>query len=146
MTSQPREQIVAIYILRNIPRSKCNSDNERWSINKKYNVKKVFCSNVVLVWTFHTAGVYNVITKRGKIPVNLVPFFNSVSFLFCCFLKSGETNVCLVSICIEDHYSYIFFLKKGGIYELGSHSIQFALFMEMAGYGTCFSFNITLCI
>ena len=35
-----------------------------------------------------------------------------------------------------------FFLKKGGIYELGSHSIQFALFMEMAGYGTCFSFKL----
>ena len=26
-----------------------------------------------------------------------------------------------------------FFLKKGGIYELGSHSIQFALFMKWQG-------------
>ena len=37
--------------------------------------------------------MYNFITKKVNIPVNLVPFFNVVSFLFCRFLKSGVTNV-----------------------------------------------------
>ena len=44
------------------------------------------------VWTFNTRGVYNLITKEAKIPVNLVPFFNDVLFLFYRFLKSGVTN------------------------------------------------------
>ena len=52
----------------------------------------IFCSNVALVWTFNTRGVYNFIIKKANIPVNLVPFFNGVSFQFCPFLKSGVTN------------------------------------------------------
>ena len=52
----------------------------------------IFCSNVALVWTFNTRGVYNFIIKKANIPVNLVPFFNGVSFQFCRFLKSGVTN------------------------------------------------------
>ena len=52
----------------------------------------IFCSSVALVWTVNTRGVYNFITKEANIPVNLVPFFNDVSFLFCRFLKSGVTN------------------------------------------------------
>ena len=47
---------------------------------------------VALVWTLNTRGAYNFITKEANIPVNLVPFFNDVSFLFCHFLKSGVTN------------------------------------------------------
>ena len=50
----------------------------------------IFCSSVALVWTFNTRGVYNFITKEANIPVNLVPFFNDVSFWG--FLKSGVTN------------------------------------------------------
>ena len=52
----------------------------------------IFCSSVVLVWTFKFRGVYNFITKEANIPVNLVPFFNDVLFLFYRFLKSGVTN------------------------------------------------------
>ena len=52
----------------------------------------IFCSSVAQVWTFNTRGVYNFITKEVNIPVNLVPFFNEISFLFCHFLKSGVTN------------------------------------------------------
>ena len=52
----------------------------------------IFCSSVALVWTFNTRGVYNFITKTENFPVNLVPFFNGVSFLFCRFLKSGVTD------------------------------------------------------
>ena len=52
----------------------------------------IFCSSIALVWTFNTTGVYNFITKKANIPVNLIPFFNDVSFLFCCFWKSRETN------------------------------------------------------
>ena len=52
----------------------------------------IFCSSVALVWTFKTRGVYNFITKKANIPVKLVPLFNGVSFLFCCFLKSRVTN------------------------------------------------------
>ena len=52
----------------------------------------IYCSSVVLVLAFNTRGVYNFITKKANIPVNLVPFFNGVSFLFCCFLKSGVTK------------------------------------------------------
>ena len=65
----------------------------------QYNVQNcsffmsiIFCSSVAVVWTFNTRGVYNFITKEVNIPVNLVLFFNDVSFLFCCFLKSGVTN------------------------------------------------------
>ena len=47
---------------------------------------------LALVWTFSTRGVYNFITKQTNISVNLAPFFNDVSFLFCCFLKSRVTN------------------------------------------------------
>ena len=46
----------------------------------------IFCSNVALVWTSNTRSVYNFITKESNIPVNLVQFFNDVSFLFCRFL------------------------------------------------------------
>ena len=52
----------------------------------------IFCSSVALIWTFNTKSVYNFITKGANIPVNLVPFFNDVSFLISCFLKSGVTN------------------------------------------------------
>ena len=52
----------------------------------------IFCSSVALVWAFNTRCVYNFITKEANIPVNLVPFFNDVSFLFCSFLKSGVKN------------------------------------------------------
>ena len=31
-------------------------------------------------------------TEKADIPLNLVPFFDDVSFLFCRFLKSGVTN------------------------------------------------------
>ena len=53
----------------------------------------ILCSGVALVWTFNTRGVSNFITKEANIPINLVSFFNDVSFLFCRFLKSGVTNV-----------------------------------------------------
>ena len=107
----------------------------------------IFCSSVVPVLTFNTSGVYNFNTKKPIIPVNLVPFFN-FWFLFSCFITHRVTNqlkslfllkskqlrsfienreeLCcsqnasLVSMCMEDHYSYIF-LKKRVIYELGSH-------------------------
>ena len=52
----------------------------------------IFCSSVVLGWTFNTRGVYNFITKKANIPVSLVLFFYVVSFLSCRFLKSGVTN------------------------------------------------------
>ena len=52
----------------------------------------IFCSSVVLVWTFNDRGVYNFISKKANIPGNLVLFFNGVSFLFCDFLKSGVMN------------------------------------------------------
>ena len=42
----------------------------------------ICCSSVALVWTFNTRAVYNVITKKVNIPVNLAPFFNDVSLLF----------------------------------------------------------------
>ena len=61
--------------------------------NCSFFMGSIFWSNVVLVLTFNTGGVYNFITKKVNIPVNLVPFFNVVSFLFCRFLKSGVTNV-----------------------------------------------------
>lgn len=47
---------------------------------------------VVLVWTFITRVVYDFITKNANIPVNFVPFFNDILFLFCHFWKSGVTN------------------------------------------------------
>ena len=31
-------------------------------------------------------------TEKADIPLNLVPFFDDVSFVFCRFLKSGVTN------------------------------------------------------
>ena len=52
----------------------------------------IFCSSVALVWTFHTRGVSNFITKKANILVNFVPFFNDVWFLFCRLFKSGVTN------------------------------------------------------
>ena len=52
----------------------------------------IFCSSFTPVWTFNTRCGYNFITKEANIPVNLIPFFNDVSFLFCRFLKSEVTN------------------------------------------------------
>ena len=50
------------------------------------------CSSAPLVSALNTRGVYNFITKEANIPINLVPFFNDVSLLFCRFLKSWLTN------------------------------------------------------
>ena len=47
----------------------------------------MFCSSVILVWTFSNRGVHNFNTKKTNISVNLVPFFNGVLFLFCDFLS-----------------------------------------------------------
>ena len=52
----------------------------------------IFCSSVASVWIFNNRGVYNFVSKKGNILVNLVPFFNDFSFLLCHFLKSGVTN------------------------------------------------------
>ena len=52
----------------------------------------IFCSSIALVLAFNTRGVYNFITKEANIPVNLVPFFNDISFLLYRFLMSGVTN------------------------------------------------------
>ena len=52
----------------------------------------IFRLSLVLVWTFNTRSVYNFITIKTNIPVNLVSFFNYVWFLFCRFLKYGATN------------------------------------------------------
>ena len=70
----------------------------------------IFCSSVALVWTFNTRGVYNFITKEANIPVNLVPFFKDVSFLFCRFLKSGVTNKAKKSFSLKEQkiHNYLF--------------------------------------
>ena len=60
--------------------------------NYSFFTGSIFCSSFVLVWIFNTRGVHNVITKKANIPVNLVLFFNGVSFLFCCFLKPGVSD------------------------------------------------------
>ena len=52
----------------------------------------IFCSSVALVWIFNARSDHNFITNEPNIPVNLVPFFNDASFLFCRFLKSEVTN------------------------------------------------------
>ena len=52
----------------------------------------IFCSGVSLVWSFNARSVYDFITKEANIPVNLVPFFNDIPFLFYRFLMSGVTN------------------------------------------------------
>ena len=57
-----------------------------------YGMHIIFSSSVALVWTFDTRGVHDFISRKANIPVNLVPFFNAVSFLFCRFLDSGVTN------------------------------------------------------
>ena len=106
---------------------------------------------LALVWTFSTRGVYNFITKQTNISVNLAPFFNDVSFLFCCFLKSRVTNE-LKSLFLwkSKKVSYLFqtgqnfaahktlvwsiyvlrtsaatiFFKKSNIWAIGSHLNQ----------------------
>ena len=60
--------------------------------NSAFFMGIIFCSSFALIWTFNAKGVYNCITKEVNISVNLVPFFNDVSFLFCRFLKSGVMN------------------------------------------------------
>ena len=84
----------------------------------------------------------------SNIPVNLVPFFSGVLFLFCHFLKSGVTNelksqeqksqgylfktgqnFAVVKTLVWSAYvrrttTATFFLKKRVIYELGSHFNQ----------------------
>ena len=64
-----------------------------WTVqNCSFSMGIIFCSNVALVWTFHTRGVYDFFTKEASIPVNLVSLFTDVPFLFCRFLKSGLMN------------------------------------------------------
>ena len=52
----------------------------------------IFCFSVSLIKTFNARSVDDFITKETNIPVNLVPFFNDISFLFCHFFKSGVTS------------------------------------------------------
>ena len=52
----------------------------------------IFFSSIVLVWTFNTRGVYNLIMKKANIPVDLILLFNGALFPFCYFLESGVTN------------------------------------------------------
>ena len=73
----------------------------------------IFCSIVALVWTFNTWGVYNFITKEANIPVNLVLFFNDVSFLFCSFLKSGVTNELKSLFLWKSEKVMIIYFKQG---------------------------------
>ena len=64
--------------------------------NTWQNLNKRFEGLKKLTWlSFNTRGVYNFITKEANIPVNLVPFFNEVSNLFCHFLKSGVWSTCV---------------------------------------------------
>ena len=108
---------------------------------------------VVLVWTFITRVVYDFITKNANIPVNFVPFFNDILFLFCHFWKSGVTNE-LRSLSLKEQksqwqYKTLLlvkryfgqhmhgaplqpqFFKKRVIHELGSY-FKLASFKEMA--------------
>ena len=50
--------------------------------NCSFFIGIISCSSVILVLIFNTRDVYNFIIKKANIPVNLVPFFNGVSFLF----------------------------------------------------------------
>ena len=52
----------------------------------------IFYSSIFLIWTFNTRDVYDFITKKANIQVNLVPILNDVSLLLCRFVKSGVTN------------------------------------------------------
>ena len=128
----------------------------------------IFSSSVVLVSPFNTRGVYNFITKRAIILVNLVPLFSGVSFLFCRFLKSRVTNelkslflwksrkvrglfiqnrtkLCcwqnasLVSM--EGRYSCFFFKKKRVIHELGSRFNQIRLNQRNGSVVSTFFFS-----
>ena len=74
----------------------------------------IFCSSVVLVWTFNIRGVYNFITKKVNIPVNLVPFYNGASLLSCRILKSGITNEqeSLFLLKAKESVLFIFFSSK----------------------------------
>lgn len=51
-----------------------------------------FCYCDVIVWTFNTRCVHNLLNKKANIPLNLVWFLNGVSFLFFLFLKFEVTN------------------------------------------------------
>ena len=68
---------------------------------------------VTLVWTFNTRGVYNFITKEANIPVNWIPFFNDVLFLFCRFLKSGVTNELKSLFLWKSEKVMIIYFKQG---------------------------------
>ena len=73
----------------------------------------IFCSSVALVSTFDTRGVYNFITKEANIPVNLVPIFNDVSFLFCSFLKSRVTDELKSLFLWKSKKVRVFYSKQG---------------------------------
>ena len=96
----------------------------------------IFCSSVALVWTFNTRGVYNFITKEANIPVNLVPVFNNVSFLFYRFLKSGVTNELKSLFLWKSKKVRVIYFKQGKILllikrQFGHHIYEGTLCMEL---------------
>ena len=81
----------------------------------------IFCSSVVLVWTFNTRSVYNFITKEANIPPNLIAFFNDVLFLFHRFLKSGVTNELKSPFLWKRKKVRVIYSKQGKILLLTKH-------------------------
>ena len=79
----------------------------------------IFCSSVALVWIFNTSGVYDFITKKTNIPVNLVPFFNGVSFLFYHFQKSGVTNELKSVFLLKSKKGHGYLFKTGQNFAVG---------------------------
>ena len=81
----------------------------------------IFCSTVVLVLTINTSGGFSFMTNKENIPVNVVPFFNGVSFPFCHFLKPGVTdelkslfilNINKVRVCYSKQDKTLLLLKR----------------------------------
>ena len=85
--------------------------------NFSFFMRIIFCSSVILVWTFNTWSVYNFITKKANIPVNLVLFFSDVSFAFSRFLKSGVTNELKSLLLLKSKKARVIYSKQDKRYE-----------------------------
>ena len=104
------ERVKTLYSCR-LMQSSLKQSNKK---NSLFLMGIIFCSSVVLVWTFNIRGVYNFITKKVNIPLNLVPFYNGASLLPCRILKSGITNEqeSLFLLKAKESVLFIFFSSK----------------------------------
>ena len=70
--------------------------------NCSFSMGSIFCSSIAIVWNFNTRSIYSFNTKKVNIPVNFIPFFDGVSFLFLSLFKVWSNESAKKSFSIKE--------------------------------------------